>query len=133
MLHVSLCLEHTSLLQRTDSSLTPVMLTIATFSISAITSVARSEKATSSWVWTNFEVNTGWTPAISFLTGLTTPCYMYGGLDAALHLAEETLNPHKTVPRALMATIGIGFLTAFTFAVAMSYCIIDLESLLTDS
>jgi choline transport protein len=56
---------------------------------------------------------------------------MYGGLDAALHLAEETMNASQAVPRALMATIGIGFLTAFTFAVSMAYCISDLEDLLT--
>lgn len=58
---------------------------------------------------------------------------MYGGLDAALHLAEETLNPASAVPRALMATVGIGFLTGFVFSVAMSYCITDLESLLGDA
>ncbi|SCO08417.1 related to HNM1-Choline permease [Fusarium fujikuroi] len=83
------------------------------------------------WVWTNFETMTGWNDGVAFMTSLVTPCYMYGGLDAALHLAEETLNASQTVPRALMATIGIGFLTAFTFAVSMAYCISDLEGLLT--
>lgn len=56
---------------------------------------------------------------------------MYGGLDAALHLAEETLNASQTVPHAFMATIGIGILTTFIFAVFMAYCISDLEGLLT--
>lgn len=58
---------------------------------------------------------------------------MFGGLDSALHLAEETINPREAVPRAIMAVIGIGFLTGFVFAVAMAYCITDLESLLLDS
>ncbi|KAF5672626.1 heterokaryon incompatibility (het-6OR allele) [Fusarium circinatum] len=83
------------------------------------------------WVWTNFETTTGWNDGVALMTSLVTPCYMYGGLDAALHLAEETLNASQTVPRALLATIGIGFLTAFTFAVSMAYCISDLDCLLT--
>jgi choline transport protein len=58
---------------------------------------------------------------------------MYGGLDAALHLAEETLNASYAVPRALMATIGIGFLTGFVFSVVMAYCIVDLDSLLGET
>ncbi|KAM5381903.1 hypothetical protein ACJZ2D_002893 [Fusarium nematophilum] len=109
------------------------VLTLATFAISCITCLARGDKAPSKWVWTSFEANTGWAPGVSFLTGLTTPCYMYGGLDAALHLAEETLNASHAVPKALMAAIGIGFLTGFVFSVVMAYCITDLEGLLTET
>ncbi|CCT69399.1 related to HNM1-Choline permease [Fusarium fujikuroi IMI 58289] len=107
------------------------VLTLSTFFVTCITCLARSKKQSSDWVWTNFETMTGWNDGVAFMTSLVTPCYMYGGLDAALHLAEETLNASQTVPRALMATIGIGFLTAFTFAVSMAYCISDLEGLLT--
>lgn len=110
----------------------PVFLTLTTFVVSVIASLARSEKQTSTYVWTNFESNNGWPPAVSFLTGLITPCYMYAGLDAALHLAEETRTPRRDVPLALLWTIGIGFLTAFTFSVGMSYTITDLEALLND-
>ncbi|KAF5536350.1 HNM1-choline permease [Fusarium mexicanum] len=107
------------------------VLTLSTFFVTCITCVSRSEKQSSEWVWTNFETTTGWNDGVAFMTSLVTPCYMYGGLDAALHLAEETLNASQTVPRALMATIGIGFLTAFTFAVSMAYCISDLDGFLT--
>lgn len=55
---------------------------------------------------------------------------MFIGLDGALHLAEECLEPEKTVPRALLSTIGIGFTTGFVFVVAMCYSIVDLKSLL---
>ncbi|KAF4474688.1 HNM1-Choline permease [Fusarium agapanthi] len=107
------------------------VLTLSTFLVTCITCLSRSNKQSSEWVWTNFETETGWNDGVAFMTSLVTPCYMYGGLDAALHLAKETLNASQTVPRALMATIGIGFLTAFTFAVSMAYCISDLEGLLT--
>ncbi|KAG9502174.1 hypothetical protein J7337_004999 [Fusarium musae] len=107
------------------------ILTLSTFFVTCITCLSRSEKQSSEWVWTTFETTTGWNDGVAFMTSLVTPCYMYGGLDAALHLAEETMNASQTVPRALMATIGIGFLTAFTFAVSMAYCISDMEDLLT--
>ncbi|KAF5724195.1 HNM1-choline permease [Fusarium mundagurra] len=109
------------------------VLTLSTFFVTCITCLCRSEKQSSEWVWTNFETTTGWNDGVAFMTSLVTPCYMYGGLDAALHLAEETLNASQAVPRALMATIGIGFLTAFTFAISMAYCISDLEGLLTST
>ncbi|KAM5356722.1 hypothetical protein ACJ41O_003368 [Fusarium nematophilum] len=37
------------------------------------------------------------------------------------------------LPKALMAAIGIGFLTGFVFSVVMAYCITDLEGLLTET
>ncbi|KAI7762061.1 hypothetical protein LZL87_004368 [Fusarium oxysporum] len=109
------------------------VLTLSTFFVTCITCLSRSRKQSPEWVWTKFETTTGWNDGVAFMTSLVTPCYMHGGLDAALHLAEETLNASQTVPRALMATIGIGFLTAFTFAVSMAYCISDLEGLLTST
>lgn len=83
-------------------------------------------------MWTNFESSSGWTPIVSFLTGLTTHAYMFGGLDATLHLAEETLDPARTVPKALMSTIGIGFFSGFVFSVAMAYCLPSLDTLAND-
>jgi choline transport protein len=105
---------------------------LAIFVILTITCLARSEKQSSTYVWTNFESETGWPPVVSFLTELITPRYMYAGLDATLHLAEVTRRPEKVVPLALVSTIGIGF-TTFVFSVSMSYTITDLESLLNDS
>jgi len=55
---------------------------------------------------------------------------MFVGVDATLHLVEECTEPEKTVPRALMTTVGIGFVTAFVFTIAMCYGITDLDSLL---
>lgn len=52
------------------------------------------------------------------------------GLDATLHLAEECKTPTRTVPKAIIATIGIGSVTAFSFAIAMCYSLTDVESLL---
>ncbi|KAL7946070.1 amino acid/polyamine transporter I [Trichoderma barbatum] len=107
-------------------------LTLSTFISISIVCLARSDKQSSTWVWTNFEPSSGWPPVVSFFTGLTTHAYMFGGLDSALHLAEETLDASRTVPKALMSTIGIGFFSGFVFSVAMTYCIPSLDIFAND-
>lgn len=55
---------------------------------------------------------------------------MFLGLDGALHLADECMNPRKTIPKALMTTAFIGFTTGFVFAISMCYGITDMDALL---
>ncbi|KAM0463012.1 hypothetical protein ACHAPV_003137 [Trichoderma viride] len=107
-------------------------LTLVLFVSISVICLARGDKQSSTWVWTNFESSSGWTPVVAFLTGLTTHAYMFGGLDATLHLAEETLDPARTVPKALMSTIGIGFFSGLVFSVAMAYCLPSLDTLAND-
>ncbi|TFB00474.1 Choline transport protein [Trichoderma ghanense] len=107
-------------------------LTLSTFLVICIVCLARADKQSSTWVWANFEPSSGWPPAVSFFVGLSTHAYMFGGLDSALHLAEETLDASKMVPKALMSTIGIGFFSGFAFSVAMTYCIPSLDIFAND-
>ncbi|CAH0028561.1 unnamed protein product [Clonostachys rhizophaga] len=105
-------------------------LSLLMFLIILVTCLALSTKNNSETIWTGFDNTTGWPAGVTFLTGLVTPASMYGGIDAVLHLAEECKQPERTVPRAMMAIITIGFLTGFGFAVAMCYGITDLEPLI---
>ncbi|KAK1249276.1 hypothetical protein MKX07_002792 [Trichoderma sp. CBMAI-0711] len=107
-------------------------LTLTTFLVICIVCLVRGDKQSSTWVWTNFEPSSGWPPAVSFFIGLSTHAYMFGGLDSALHLAEETLDASRTVPKALMSTIGLGFFSGFVFSVAMTYCIPSLDIFAND-
>lgn len=113
-----------------------VFVTIATFFIITITCVARSSSnyQSSSSVWATFINDSGWSSGgIAFLTGLVTPNYMYAGIDGALHLAEECVNASTVVPRALMSTLIIGFVTSFFFVIAMLYCTSDLATIATSN
>ena len=107
-----------------------VALTLATFLITVVVCLTLSTKKSSSYVWTQLQNSTGWSDGVCFLTGLATPCFMYAGIDASLHLAEECTNPKKTVPQALFSTVVIGFVTALVFSIAMCYSIVDLDAML---
>lgn len=90
-----------------------------------------SPKASSSFVWATFvNEGTGWSNGVVFLTGLVNPHFMYVGIDGAIHLAEDAVNASSAVPRALVATLVIGFITTFPFVVGMFYCISDPEAIL---
>jgi choline transport protein len=91
-----------------------------------------SPKQSSHFVWTYFLKNeTGWPDGVVFLTGLINPNYMFSGIDGAIHLAEDCINASIAVPRALLATLVIGFTTAFIFAISMLYYISDLNNVVS--
>lgn len=110
----------------------PVFLSLVAFFAITITCLATSHpKQSSEFVWTAFSNTSGWSSdAIVFLTGLVNPNFIYSGLDGAIHLAEECTNAVTAVPRALVSTVVIGFVTALAFAVAMTYSYSDFDAVL---
>lgn len=111
-------------------------MTLASFFVITIACVARSSPhyESSASVWATFLNDSGWSSGgVAFLTGLVTPNYMYAGIDGALHLAEECKNASTVVPRALMSTLLIGFVSSFSFMIAMLYCTRDLNAVVTSA
>lgn len=104
------------------------------FLVILVTCVSRPLSYNSSeFVWTNFINDSGWSSdAIVFLTGMANPNFIYAGIDGAVHLAEEASNAAQAVPRALLSTIIIGFLTAFPFALGMLYSLSDFDTIVED-
>ncbi|KAH7386800.1 amino acid/polyamine transporter I [Phaeosphaeria sp. MPI-PUGE-AT-0046c] len=104
-------------------------LSVSTLIILIITSLSRTSPnfQPAEVVWTTFLNQSGWNNGIAFLTGLVSPNYMYAGIDGAIHLAEECKNAAVVVPRALMCTIIIGFVTSWVFAIVMLYCTQDFD------
>lgn len=95
--------------------------------------VRGSPKASANFVWGTFINETGWPDGACFLIGTETACFMYLGLDGAMHVAEECVDAAKTVPRAIMSAITIGFCTAFPFTVAVLYSVTDIDAILSTS
>lgn len=110
-----------------------VALSVIAFLTATITSLARAPHFQSSKaVWVTFVDLSGWNnKGVVFLIGLLTPGYMYAGIDGAIHLAEEAVNAREAVPKALLSTWAVGFVTSFIAAVACMYSAQDFNAVAT--
>lgn len=84
--------------------------------------------ASSAFVWRSFDENnvTGWPGGVAFLCGVLNGAFTIGTPDAITHMAEELPRPRRDLPRAIGLQIGLGFLYAFVFAIAIMYAVTDL-------
>jgi len=109
-----------------------VVITIVICAIMPHTS--GSGYASSSFVWANWETQTGYSSnGFVFLTGMLNGAYAVGTPDCVSHLAEEIPNPKRNVPLAIAAQMVIGFFTAFFYIIAIFYATTDLTSVLNSS
>jgi len=92
-----------------------------------------AQHASSSFVWANFENLTGWSGGVCFLTGVLNGAFTIGTPDAVTHMAEELPNPKVDLPKAVFAQVGLGFVTAFVYAIAILYGINDLDAVTSSS
>ncbi|KAL9583628.1 MAG: hypothetical protein Q9212_002593 [Teloschistes hypoglaucus] len=82
------------------------------------------------FVFANFVNNTGWSQnGIAFIVGLINTNWAFACLDCATHLSEEIHNPEKMIPIAIMGTVAIGFVTAWTFSIAMFFSMTNVDDL----
>ncbi|KAK0631777.1 putative amino acid transporter [Immersiella caudata] len=89
------------------------------------------QHASNQFVWGSFEENnlTGWQSGVAFLLGVLNGAFTIGTPDAITHMAEELPHPRRDLPVAIALQIGLGFLYAFCFAIALSYAITDISVL----
>ena len=87
-----------------------------------------AQHASNAAVWKDFSNMTGWSNGIAFLTGVLNGAFTIGTPDAVTHMAEELPNPQVDLPKAVFAQVGLGFLTAFIYAIAILYGINDLNA-----
>ena len=107
------------------------VLHIVFFVILMVVLLAMSEKASSSFVWTEFVNNSGWSNnGISFCIGLLLPAFSISGADGCVHMAEEVRNAAWNIPRVFVYTLLINGTMAFAFMVTCLYCITDVSAVL---
>ncbi|KAK9234614.1 choline transport protein [Lipomyces kononenkoae] len=89
--------------------------------------------ASSHFVWGSFTENnlTGWSDGVAFLCGVLNGAFTIGTPDAITHMAEELPRPKRDLPKAIGLQIGLGFLYAICFAIALCYAITDIDPLLS--
>jgi amino acid transporter len=58
-----------------------------------------------------------------FMLATLLGAYTIVGFEAASNLAEETVEPHKTIPRAMVRAVLISGVVGFAFLIALTYAI----------
>jgi amino acid permease (GABA permease) len=85
--------------------------------------VMQRDKHTSSYVFTNIEPNSGWTPVgFSFLFGFLCVSWTMTDYDATAHIAEEIKNPEIIAPWAISAAMGFTYIAGWLFTIVLTYC-----------
>jgi choline transport protein len=88
----------------------------------------RPPHATSSFVWTEWSADIGYSNGLVFVTGMLNGAFSVGVPDVVSHLAEEIPNPSRNVPIAIGLQMAIGFVTGFAYLIAIMYAINDLDA-----
>lgn len=90
----------------------------------------RPAHASSSFVWTEWsDGGLGYPSGFVFLAGMLNGAYGVGTPDVSTHLAEEIPYPQRNVPIAIACQMSIGFVTGFTYLIAIFYAINDFDAL----
>lgn len=82
-------------------------------------------------VWNSFDENnsTGWSGGVAFMIGVLNGAFAIGTPDSVTHMAEETKNPSRDIPKAILIQIGGGGVFGLAFAIVLGYAISDLSVL----
>ncbi|KAF8848814.1 choline transport protein [Acephala macrosclerotiorum] len=91
------------------------------------------QHASNSFVWSDWNNETGWGSGFAFLAGVLNGAFTIGTPDAVTHMAEEVPHPRKDLPKAIAAQIILGSICAFVFAITLFYGITDLDAVLNSN
>ncbi|KAL1865226.1 hypothetical protein Plec18167_009494 [Paecilomyces lecythidis] len=109
-------------------------VSILGFLTSVITLLAVSgAKQSGSVVFTEWINQTGWDDGLAFLLAVGQCMFCFMCLDAAAHLSEQLQNPSRDIPRAMSASVLIGFATIVPYSLAMLFSIIDFAPIIATS
>lgn len=105
-------------------------ISMFTFTITLVTclSCSRGAYQLANFVFKEFDNTTGWKiPGIGFIVGLVNPLWSYVGIDSATHMVNELgiSRSRILIPRAILGTVVLGFVTAFIYSISMFFCIND--------
>ncbi|WZH50403.1 hypothetical protein QYS62_011647 [Fusarium acuminatum] len=86
------------------------------------------------YVFTKFINDSGWhNNGVVFLISLTQTTFAATGLDAVVHLSEETHNPKRTVPLVLSTSVAVSTLISFGFGIFLLFKMGDFSKLVDSS
>ncbi|KAI2629303.1 amino acid transporter [Hypomontagnella submonticulosa] len=95
-----------------------------------VLAIAKEGRRDASWVFTHFEVNSGWTPGWSFIVGLLHAAYATSSTGMIISMCEEVRAPATQVPKAMVLTICINTVAGLMFMIPLVFVLPDIQGLL---
>ncbi|KAF8609631.1 amino acid transporter [Ceratobasidium sp. AG-I] len=103
---------------------------LSCFVITIAVPAASKTKQSAKFVFATFVNETGWeNNVIAFIVGLINPNWSFACLDVATHMAEEIHNPERMIPLSILATVGIGLVSALGYSIAIFFSMSDLAGI----
>lgn len=84
-------------------------------------------------VFRTYENTSGWSDGWAMIIGITACLWAYSGLDGATHLAEEVPNPSRTVPVAILLTMGLGIVTVVGWNITLMFVVTDVDAIINST
>jgi choline transport protein len=99
----------------TVETLSIILHLVAILLLTALLIFARATNT----VTTNFSItsDTGWSPSFGVVLDIVYAATVLTGFDCASHLAEDTVEPSRRVPRSLLWTAGLNMLACLIVAI----------------
>ncbi|EJD41031.1 amino acid transporter [Auricularia subglabra TFB-10046 SS5] len=95
--------------------------------------IAAPELNSAKAIFTDTSYNgTGWPKGWAFCMTFLSATWTLSGYDVAAHVAEETSNASRTVPRAMVWSTWSSGALGFVYLISLALCSVDVEALMAD-
>lgn len=98
--------------------------------IVCVLAMAKEGRHDAKWVFTHFEVNSGWTPGWSFMVGLLHAAYATSSTGMIISMCEEVRAPAEQVPKAMVLTVCINTVAGLMFMIPLVFVLPDIQELI---
>ncbi|KAJ4312879.1 hypothetical protein N0V94_007219 [Neodidymelliopsis sp. IMI 364377] len=88
-----------------------------------------SKRSTPEFVFTTLHTDAGWdNPGVAFSIGMLATAYPISSFDGVLHMIEETKEPRKRVPKAMVLATSLNAVMMVSFCICLMFTIGDEEA-----
>ncbi|KAI1078744.1 amino acid transporter [Whalleya microplaca] len=98
--------------------------------IVCILAIAKEGRRDANWVFTHFEVNSGWTPGWSFMVGLLHAAYATSSTGMIISMCEEVRAPATQVPKAMVLTVCLNTVAGLLFMIPLVFVLPEISDLI---
>ncbi|KAF7564018.1 hypothetical protein G7046_g152 [Stylonectria norvegica] len=94
-----------------------------------VLAIAKNGRHDAKYVFTHFEVSSGWPAGWSFCVGLLQAGYATSSTGMIISMCEEVENPSIQVPRAMVATVILNTFAGLLFLIPIVFVLPDIPGL----